>query len=122
MPNAECRKKSEIRTAPLKCAATRIIHTVGPVWRDGQHREDDLLSSCYRNSLTLAHQHKLRSIAFPAISTGAYGFPLERATKIALTETVSFLENHPDFAKVLFVCFGQAAADCYSKTLRRLAE
>ncbi len=109
-------------TKGYRLAAKRIIHTVGPVWNGGQHGEDELLASCYCSSLALARQHELNSIAFPAISTGAYGFPLDRAAKIALTETINFLEKHPNFEQVLFVCFGRPVADCYSKTLRQIAE
>ena len=83
---AECRglggcPTGEARlTKGYKLSAKWVIHTVGPVWRDGNHREDELLANCYRNCLALAHQHGIRTIAFPSISTGAYGFPLERAT------------------------------------------
>jgi O-acetyl-ADP-ribose deacetylase (regulator of RNase III) len=97
-----------------------IIHTVGPVWRDGKHSEDELLASCYRSSLALAVQQGVKTIAFPAISTGAYGFPLERATRIAVTETKKFLERNPSIEKVVFACFGQAAFRCYSKELEKV--
>lgn len=97
--------------------AKYVIHTVGPVWRDGHHGEDELLASCYRTSLQLALQHGLRTVAFPGISTGAYRFPLERATKIAVHEVQSFLEHHPDLEKVVFVCFGQAACESYRNIL-----
>jgi O-acetyl-ADP-ribose deacetylase len=100
-------------TQGYRLPAKHVIHTVGPVWCDGNHREDELLASCYRNSLTLAVQHRLKTIAFPAISTGAYGFPLERATRIALVETKRFLAANPSIAKVVFVCFGPAALRCY---------
>ena len=72
-----------------------VIHTVGPVWQDGSSCEDDLLASCYRNSLELAASHAIRSIAFPSISTGAYRFPLDRATRIALVETKQSLARRP---------------------------
>lgn len=74
-----------------------VIHTVGPVWRDGRHSEDEFLTNCYRNSLALAAQHSIKSIAFPSISTGAYRFPIERAADIALNTTLIFFDptRHP---------------------------
>ena len=90
-----------------------VIHTVGPVWRDGIHGEDELLANCYRHSLALAGQHDVRTIAFPAISTGVYLFPLERATRIAVRETRNFLNQSKVVEKVIFVCFGKDALQCY---------
>ncbi len=100
-------------TRGYKLPAKWVIHTVGPVWHDGRHREDELLASCYRNSLALAVKHGIKTIAFPAISTGAYGFPLERATRIAVAEVRKFLEQDPALEKVIFVCFGQHAYETY---------
>jgi O-acetyl-ADP-ribose deacetylase len=108
-------------TKAYKLKARHIIHTVGPVWHDGTHREDGLLAGCYRNSLALAVQYGLKTIAFPAISTGAYGFPMDRATRIALTEVSRFLERNPSIEKVVFVCFGQAAYLCYHQILAEVA-
>ena len=99
-------------------SAKFVIHTVGPVWHDGKHREDELLASCYRNSLELAVEHGLKTIAFPAISTGAYGFPLERATRIALREVKSFLAGNPSLEKVVFVCFDAHAYGAYERVLK----
>jgi O-acetyl-ADP-ribose deacetylase (regulator of RNase III) len=123
---AECRTLRGCATGEAKLTkgynlpAKYVIHTVGPVWNDGSHREDALLASCYRNCLQLAVQHGLKTIAFPAISTGAYGFPLERATHIALTETKRFLANDRSLAQVVFVCFGLAAYQCYAAKLAEL--
>lgn len=90
-----------------------VIHTVGPVWQDGHHGEDELLASCYRRCLELAEQYEIRTIAFPAISTGVYGFPSKRAAKIAVTEVKTFLENHSSIEQVTFVCFNrQSYEDC----------
>lgn len=97
-----------------------VIHTVGPVWRGGKYGEDELLARCYRNALALAEQHGIRTIAFPAISTGAYGFPLERATRIAVTEVRRFLEKNTSIEKVLFVCFGERAYRCYLDTVAEM--
>ena len=96
-----------------------VIHTVGPIWRGGQKNEDNLLADCYRNSLKAAHELGLKSIAFPSISTGAYGFPLERATKIALKETRKFLEIH-ESPEVTFVCFGEKAFRTYQEVFERV--
>ncbi|OIP43938.1 MAG: O-acetyl-ADP-ribose deacetylase [Deltaproteobacteria bacterium CG_4_8_14_3_um_filter_51_11] len=98
-----------------------VIHTVGPVWRGGHSRERELLASCYKNSLKAAVDIGARSIAFPSISTGAYGFPLEEATQIALTETMRFLASDKTIEKVVFVCFGDRATEVYKKALLRLA-
>jgi len=96
-----------------------IIHTVGPIWRGGNNGEDDLLASCYRNSFALAKQYSIKSIAFPAISAGAYGFPLERACRIALGEMSAFLAKS-DGIEVIAVCFSTRAYQCYQGVLREL--
>jgi O-acetyl-ADP-ribose deacetylase (regulator of RNase III) len=117
----ECRALGGCPTGQAKITkgyhllAKHVIHTVGPVWHGGGQGEDELLASCYRNSLALAERHGLKSIAFPSISTGAYRFPLERATRIALTETKKFLQRHSTPEKVVFVCFGSAALECYQR-------
>jgi len=119
----ECRRLNGCPTGEAKITkgynlpAKWVIHTVGPVWRDGQHREDALLANCYRNSLALADRHRIRTVAFPAISTGAYGFPLERAVQIAVRETKTFLEQTKGVAKVVFVCFGKPSYEAYSNCL-----
>ncbi len=122
---AECRTlggcpTGEARiTRGYRLPARHVIHTVGPVWNGGGKGEDEALARCYRNSLALATQHGLRTIAFPAISTGIYGFPLERATTIAVRETRSYLRDHPEIEQVAFVCFGSAARDAYQAELGR---
>ncbi len=100
-------------TKGYRLPAKWVIHTVGPIWRGGNNREDELLASCYKNSLKAAVEIGAKTVAFPSISTGAYGFPLERATEIALTETKKFLENDTSIEKVVFVCFGKQAFDTY---------
>jgi O-acetyl-ADP-ribose deacetylase (regulator of RNase III) len=120
----ECRTLGGCPTGEAKITqgynlpAQWVIHTVGPIWHGGKHGEDELLASCYRKSLALAVRHGLRSIAFPAISTGAYGFPLERATRIAVHEVGAYLEKNPSLEKAVFVCFDQRAYDCYAKVLK----
>lgn len=104
-------------TKGYKLAAKHVIHTVGPVWHGGGHKEDEMLASCYRNSLALAKQHGLKSIAFPSVSTGAYGFPMERAARIALREIKAFIDREPGFEKVVCVCFGDEAARLHREAL-----
>jgi O-acetyl-ADP-ribose deacetylase (regulator of RNase III) len=89
--------------------AKHVIHTVGPVWRGGNYDEDAVLASCYRNSLSLALENSLRSVAFPAISTGIYGFPVDRAARLAANEVRRFLEEHDLPEQIILVCFGDAA-------------
>lgn len=93
--------------------AKHVIHTVGPVWHGGKSREDELLASCYVKALTLAVENGLRTLAFPAISTGVYGFPLERATRIALLEISSFLETDLSLTRVACCCFGKRDLEVY---------
>lgn len=95
--------------------AKYVIHTVGPVWHGGNRNEDELLSNCYQNSLQLAVETDIQTIAFPAISTGAYGFPIERATRIALQTTQDFLEDNESMEEVIFVCFSDRDYKIYQQ-------
>ena len=95
-----------------------IIHTVGPVWNGGKNNEDKLLASCYQNSFKLAVENGIKTIAIPAISTGVYHFPLERATKIAVTEVKKILEKNDSIAKVIFVCFDEETYEVYQNILQ----
>lgn len=99
-----------------------IIHTVGPVWAGGHKNEETLLAGCYRNSLRAAEDLGIESIAFPAISTGVYGFPMIRATEIALSETKKFLETSKGLTKVVFVCFGNEALKAYRDEYKKAFE
>ena len=116
---AECRTLGGCPTGQAKITkgyklpAQWVIHTVGPVWRDGRHGEEELLASCYRNSLALAEQKGARTIAFPSISTGAYGFPMDKAARIAASEIEKFLERNGSMEKVVLVCFGKSAFDIH---------
>ncbi|WP_341898337.1 macro domain-containing protein, partial [Ferrovibrio terrae] len=94
-----------------------VIHTVGPVWHGGSRNEAELLARCYRNSLALARDHDLDSIAFPAISTGIYGYPLAPATAIALREVQAWLTTQPAPRRVVFCCFSAEVATVYSAAL-----
>jgi O-acetyl-ADP-ribose deacetylase (regulator of RNase III) len=105
-------------TKGYELPAKYVIHTVGPVWYGGGSGEDGLLASCYRNSLALAEKHGVKSIAFPCISTGVYGFPYDRAAEIALREVKKYLEANPSIEKVVFVCFLPRDYHCYEKLLR----
>jgi O-acetyl-ADP-ribose deacetylase (regulator of RNase III) len=99
-------------TGAYALPAKHVIHAVGPVWRGGGHDEDAFLAACYRASLALAAQHALRSIAFPAISTGIYGFPPDRAARIAVaTVCAEITAPGHELERVVFCCFSQAAAD-----------
>jgi len=107
-------------TAGYELPAKWVIHTVGPVWRGGGIGEAELLARCYRSSLTLGERHGARSMAFPAISTGVYGYPLEPATKIAVAETKRFLKRNETMKRVIFVCHGSTAYDVYMGVLTTL--
>lgn len=104
-------------TKGFRLRAKWIIHTVGPVWYGGRQGEDELLASCYRSCFALAEQQQARTIAFPAISTGAYGFPMDRAARIALREIKSFLERSTAIEKVLLVCYGNDASEIHRRVL-----
>ena len=95
--------------------AKYVIHTVGPIYRDGRHGEAETLASCYRTCLALALERDLHSVAFPLISTGAYGYPVEEATRIALREITAFLEVHPLFGRVVVACFSRRDYDLYNR-------
>ena len=103
-----------------KLPARGVIHTVGPVWRGGGNNEDRLLSHCYRNALAAAAELGVKTIAFPGISTGVYGFPIERATEIAMKETKNFLEKNKGIEKVVFVCFGKEAEKVYKDVFKKV--
>lgn len=120
----ECRKikgcpTGEARiTGGYNLPARFVIHTVGPVWRGGNEGEAEALAKCYRNCLEVALQHGIKTIAFPSISTGAYGFPVELASRIAVREVTSMLEKNGSIEKVVFVCFNRTAYCCYLKLIK----
>jgi O-acetyl-ADP-ribose deacetylase (regulator of RNase III) len=121
---AECRLLGGCKTGQSKItrghnlAARHVIHTVGPVWRGGASGEPELLASCYRTSLALAAQKGLKTIAFPAISCGIYGYPVERAADVALQTVAECLKSHPDIEKVILVCFDRSVSDAYHAASR----
>jgi O-acetyl-ADP-ribose deacetylase len=117
----ECKMLNGCKTGEAKITkgynlpAKFVIHTVGPIWNGGNYKEDELLANCYRNSLSLAVDNKIKTIAFPAISTGVYRFPLERATRIAIAEVKKFLKRNESMEKVNFVCFDEETLNVYKK-------
>jgi O-acetyl-ADP-ribose deacetylase (regulator of RNase III) len=106
-------------TPGYRLPARYVIHTVGPVWGGGERGEARLLADCYRNSLALAAQHELRSIAFPAISTGIYGYPPERAALVAVRAVQSALPEFPVIERVIFCCFGPESRDHHQAALAK---
>ena len=123
---AECRRLNGCPTGEARITrgyrlpAKYVIHTVGPVWQGGRHGEPELLAACYRNSLRLAVEHGVRTLAFPAISCGVYGYPLAGATAIAVRETAAFLEKEPSIQEVTFVAFSPEIAHAYERALSGL--
>lgn len=119
----ECRTLGGCKTGEAKATqgyllkARSVIHTVGPVWRGGNYREDELLASCYRASLRLAEQLRARSIAFPAISTGIYGFPRQRAAEISVREVRVHGPSNSAIEQVFFCCFDEETRAIYSQLI-----
>lgn len=120
---AECRTLGGCPTGEARITkgyhlpARWVIHTVGPIWQGGQHQEAELLAQCYRSCFTLAQQHAIHTIAFPAISTGAYGYPAKPAARIALHEIRQFLANNNAMQKVMVVCFEDRIYRAYQESL-----
>jgi O-acetyl-ADP-ribose deacetylase (regulator of RNase III) len=110
----ECPAGESVITGGGNLKARFVIHTVGPVWRGGGQGEDELLRNAYRNSLLLAAGHQIRTIAFPSLSTGAYGFPIERASRIAFDTVSGFLRNDSPLEEVRFVVYSQEDYEVYA--------
>ena len=116
-PGVRC-PAGEARITPgFRLAARYVIHTVGPIWNGGQSGEPELLANCYRNSLSLAHEHGVRSIAFPAISCGAFGYPVPEACSVAVAAIESTLQSHSGFDKVLLVAFDEHLAEAFAHAI-----
>ena len=121
---AECRTLGGCATGDAKITrgyrlpAKWVVHTPGPVYRDGKHGEPELLASCYRRSLALAVEKGAKSIAFPCISTGVYGYPAEKAAEIAVSAVREALKDLPEPPEVVFCCFSQKSAEIYEKMLK----
>jgi len=119
----ECRLLGGCKTGHAKLTkgyrlpAKYIIHTVGPVWNGGSKGEPELLASCYRSCFAIAREQDLRSVAFPAISCGVYGYPIDLATEIAVRETFAEMDKNNTIESVIFACFGDAVYDAYRRLL-----
>jgi O-acetyl-ADP-ribose deacetylase len=124
---AECRTLGGCETGRAKITrgyrlpARWVIHAVGPVWRDGSHGEPELLASAYRESLRLAAEHDARTVAFPAISCGVYGYPVDKAAAIAVSEVRRFLDADERLERVTLTCFGPAVLEAYRRALQQPA-
>jgi O-acetyl-ADP-ribose deacetylase (regulator of RNase III) len=122
----ECRLLGGCKTGDAKLtkghrlAARHIIHTVGPVWNGGDRNEPELLASCYRNSFRIAREHGLRTLAFPAISCGIYGYPIDQAVAIAVRETIAELNQNDAIEKVIFACFDNDVYTSYQRVFQSL--
>ncbi len=107
-------------TKGYRLPARHVIHTVGPVWHGGEKGEPGLLASCYRRSFKVAHENGLKTIAFPAISVGVYGYPMAKACAVAMAEAKAALERFPEIERVLFVAFNAAAKAVYEQAFREV--
>lgn len=123
----ECRELHGCKTGQAKITkgyclpAKYVIHTPGPVWNGGKRGEEDLLQSCYENCLKLAAEYGCKSVAFPSVSTGIYGFPLEKASVIAVRTINQFLKEHPDM-EIQMVCFDEVTKQYYDEAVRRIVD
>ena len=123
---AECRTLGGCETGGAKITmgyrlpARHVIHAVGPVWNGGNHGEGALLASCYRHAIGLCRTHALTSIAFPAISTGVYRFPADRAAEIAVASTIEALEDAPSLDRIIYCCFSNEGARLHEQAIARL--
>jgi O-acetyl-ADP-ribose deacetylase (regulator of RNase III) len=123
----ECQKLEGCPTGEAKITsgynlpAKWVIHTVGPVWRGGNNKENEYLTHCYRNCFTLVKKYQLKTVAFPSISTGAYRFPLKHAIAIAVTETINFLKENNFVEKIIFVCFTKEVYDGYTNIIKKFS-
>lgn len=113
-----CKTGEAVITTGGKLPAKFVIHTVGPVWNGGNNNEKNLLANCYKNSLQIATQNQVKTIAFPCISTGIYRFPKEQAAQIAVETVKDFIQTHPNIEQVSFVCFDEESYDIYRSLLK----
>jgi O-acetyl-ADP-ribose deacetylase len=124
----ECRRLAGCQTGSAKITsghrlpARYVIHAVGPVWNDGRSGEDEALASCYARAIGLCRDHGLASVAFPAISTGVYRFPAERAARIAVSSTLDALQTAPVVSRVIFCCFSDRSAALHAQAIAEFGE
>ena len=102
--------------------AKYVIHTPGPIWNGGAFGEPELLKNCYENCIRLAHKYGCRTLAFPSISTGIYGYPLEQASEIAVNAIREGLEKYPDIEEILMICFSESVQKAYQKAYQKMYE
>jgi len=112
-----CKAGEAKLTKGYQLPARFIIHTVGPVWRGGKNGEPELLASCYRGSLAIAAEHEMKSIAFPSISTGVYGYPIELAARVAVETVCDVVRKSSKIEEIIFCCFSQSDLDVYESLL-----
>lgn len=117
-----CETGEAVITSGGKLHARYVIHTVGPVWKDGKHNEPELLACCYKNSLRIAVENGIKTLSFPSISTGAYGYPLEEAAPIALKSVIDFLQYDDSLDEVAFVLFNPLIYKVYEDSLKRFSK
>lgn len=122
LPRTPCPTGEAVITGAGNLKARYVVHAVGPVWSGGNHSEPELLRSAYRNSLAIAAQHGVKTIAFPALSTGVYGYPLDQAAAIALETARDYALAHDDFSEIRFVLFSDRSFATFSKRLARLPD
>lgn len=115
-----CKTGEAVITTGGNLKAKYVIHTVGPIYKEGLHDEPRLLENAYRNSLKLASSRGIKTIAFPSISTGAYGYPVEEAAEIALKTAITYFKEHTDIELIRFVLFGQKTYEVYKRVLEKL--
>lgn len=115
-----CETGEAVITTGGNLKAKYVIHTVGPIYKDGKHNEPELLENAYKNSLRLALSKGIKTIAFPSISTGAYGYPIEEAAEIALKTAINFLKEHSNIEIIRFVLFGQKPYETYVRVFKKL--
>ncbi|MGI8313742.1 O-acetyl-ADP-ribose deacetylase [Halobacillus mangrovi] len=117
-----CETGEAVITTAGQLPCEKVIHTVGPVWNGGEKGEAEQLAGCYRNSLALAAENGLSTVAFPNISTGIYGYPKDEAAEVAIQEVGKFLEDHGEIEEVLFVCFDEENKKIYEEKLENPPE
>ncbi len=113
-----CREGASKITPGFDLPSRHVIHTVGPYWEGGDHDESTVLASCYQSSLELAARHDVRSIAFPAISCGVYGYPIDAASEVAIRTTIDFLRSNDIPGEVTFICFDDTTYDAYVRAMK----